>query len=48
MQLLSESGNVRLPLPDSGENVWPNSGHFGLIGPDPGRFGQIRPDPAGF
>jgi hypothetical protein len=36
-QMSAESGNVRSPLPDFGEKVWP----------DPGRFGQIRPKSSG-
>jgi hypothetical protein len=44
MQLLLEFGNVRSPLPDSSEHVWPDpaklldSGHFGQIRRDPGRM----------
>jgi hypothetical protein len=39
MQLLPESGNVRSPLPDSGEHVWPDPAKIaGLL--------RIRSDPA--
>jgi hypothetical protein len=58
MQMPPESGNVRSPLPDSDENVWPDLARFlpdssgsSHIRSDPGHFGQIssrvRPDPVG-
>jgi hypothetical protein len=40
MQLLLGFDNVRLPVPDSGEHVWPDPGYFGQILP---KLGQIRP-----
>jgi hypothetical protein len=54
MQLSPESGNVRSPLPDSREHVWPDSAKMvgfrldssgsGQARPNPGHFGQTRPD----
>jgi len=43
MQLSPESGNVRSPLPDSGEHVWPDLGHFGQIR-SASDHGQILPE----
>jgi hypothetical protein len=40
MQLLPESGNVRSPLLDSGERVWPDPAKIA-------RLLRIRSDPAG-
>jgi hypothetical protein len=34
MQLSPESGNVRLPLPDSGEHVWPDLAKIAGFRPD--------------
>jgi hypothetical protein len=52
--MLSKSGNVRSPLPDSSEQVWldlakmagfrPDSSRFDHTWSDPGHFDQILPD----
>jgi hypothetical protein len=42
-----QSGNVRSPLPDSGEKVWPNSAGNFRIRLDPDYFGQIRQESSG-
>jgi hypothetical protein len=49
MQLSYESGNVRSPLPDSGEHVPVNSGRTnGRILTDRAEFRPFWLDPAGF
>jgi hypothetical protein len=44
MQLSLESNNVRLPLPDSSEHVWPD---FGRTPPDPVGSRPFWPNPTG-
>jgi hypothetical protein len=40
-QMMSKSGNVRSPLLDSGEQVWPDWAKMAGFQPDPSRFGRI-------
>jgi hypothetical protein len=42
MQLSPESDDVRSPLPDSGEHVWPDLAKIAGFRPDSSEFGQIR------
>lgn len=45
MQLSPKSSNVRSPLSDSGEHVWPDLAKMAWFRPNSSWSGQIRPNP---